>query len=311
MKSEIQDYINHCEECQRNKVAINRKKNIPLKLVTSSSSVMEKIHIDTIGPFRPSDKNNIHCLTIIEELSRFLICVPIPNLDAETIIEALIFNVFNIFGYPRYIVSDNFSSFQSDLMKRVAKYYKIKHIFTTIYNPQANGLIERPHNTIKTMIKSFLNKDLTNWCTLVRMSVAAYNRNYHDTIKTAPSTLMFAREQRSLISDNNQIDYNYDDFLTRLKQNARIAEAEAKKHILEARITQKARYDKNTAEFNVKVGDKVVLKTHYVSSKKLLPNFSEPATVVEVSDQYVTILNKANKTQKIHKNNLKKFNEKD
>lgn len=310
MKKEIREFIVQCHQCQTNKDHINRKKKIPLKLVTSANSAMEKLHIDAIGVFNRSDKNNCYCITAICELSRFLFVIPVPDLSTETIAEALVFNIFNIFGLCRYMVTDNGASFSSELLKRIAKHYKINQIFCTVYHPQSNGVIERSHHTIKTMIKSFLNDQLNNWDELLKFAVASYNFNYQSSIGTSPYSVMFGREPRHVTSNNIQVDYNYDDFLTKLKNNTKLAEEEAKKHIFASRCTQKERYDKNTQNFEPEVGQKVLLKTHYVKGRKFLENFTGPCTIIEVFDEYCKILNQNNKVQKIHKNNMKLYNEK-
>ena len=52
------------------------------------------------------------------------------------------------YGRPNIFISDNAESFKSDLLQQLLVKFKIVHRFTPVYEPQANGSVER---TIKTV----------------------------------------------------------------------------------------------------------------------------------------------------------------
>jgi hypothetical protein len=56
-------------------------------------------------------------LTFQDDLSKFLVAVPIPQQDAEAVARALVMNVALKFGAPGQILTDQGSNFFSDLFK--------------------------------------------------------------------------------------------------------------------------------------------------------------------------------------------------
>ena len=63
-----------------------------------------------------SHKGHRYILCIIDEVTNFLITVPIFQARSEEIGEALIENVITIYCIPEYIIMDQDSAFMSSLM---------------------------------------------------------------------------------------------------------------------------------------------------------------------------------------------------
>ena len=55
------------------------------------------------------------------------------------------------FGVMEEMVSDQGGEFNSKIIQHLTKTYGIKHITTSPYHPQANGMVERFNQTLKNM----------------------------------------------------------------------------------------------------------------------------------------------------------------
>ena len=55
-------------------------------------------------------------MVVCDEITRFVVCVPLKSLDAETICEALIQKVFSIFGPPSCLITDAAASLTGKLL---------------------------------------------------------------------------------------------------------------------------------------------------------------------------------------------------
>lgn len=310
MKADIENYIRNCHECQINKRGANKKK-IPLKLVSSSDETFEKIYFDAIGGFNTSDNGCRYCITMLDDLSKFLICCPVPDLTTETVATTIIHELFLRYSVPKYLVADNQISFNSDLFKRFCKAFNIRKINCTPYHPESNGALERTHFSIKTMIKSFINKDLNDWHLLLDYAVSTYNKSYHSSIGTSPHEIIYGKAARpvEMISKQSVTDYTVEDYMYRLKLNMQRAVEQAKLNSDQSKRKRKEIYDTSTKEFEINVGDKILIKTNYIANRKFKPSFSGPYVVISSHDQYVEYLNSNGKVKKIHKNNIKKYHE--
>lgn len=307
MKDDVKNVIKQCHDCQLNKQEYNRKK-IPLKLVTSAEYPFEKVMIDTIGPFNISANGDRYCLTIMDDFSKYLIICPIAEQTAETIARSIVHELCLKFTVPKYLLSDNFSAFNSETFKEMCKLFKIKKLNSTPYHPESNGSLERVHHTIKVMIKAMINDKLDDWNLLLDFSVSVYNKTFHESLGMSPYKIIFGCQPRQIevsLKEQNR-DYNYDDCITRLKINLAQAREIAKEKVLKSKESRKKRFDLNAREFDISVGDQIVVKTNFVAARKFRPNFTGPFVVVEVFDEYVKYLDN-NKVCKAHKNNIRRY----
>lgn len=109
------------------------------------------INIDLVGPLPKSDGYR-YMLTCMNRFSRWPTATPLADIEAKTVARALINSWIPNFGVPHEI-TDQGRQFESQLFNELAKLCGAKHIRTTAYHPQANGLIERFHRTMKSALK--------------------------------------------------------------------------------------------------------------------------------------------------------------
>jgi hypothetical protein len=109
--------------------------------------------------------------------------------------------------------------------------------------------------------------------------------------------------------ENLSVQYNYDDFLAKLKDRLRTAHSIARERLIGHKEKSKEYYDKNTKEATFRVGDKVLLYDETVRrgrSKKLSSQGLGPYEVVGL-DRVNATIKKGRRIQKVHLNRLKPF----
>ena len=104
-----------------------------------------------------SHKSHKYILCIIDEVTNYLITVPIFQARSEEIGEALIENVINRYCIPEYIIMDQDSAFMSSLMMYLLDKFNIKIKTVAPYNHQS---LQVEHG-IKSL-SCILTKHLTN-----------------------------------------------------------------------------------------------------------------------------------------------------
>ena len=82
--------------------------------------------------------------------------IPLPNHQASTIADAFVEKLICIFGSPKRVLTDQGRDFFSNLLKRLAKRYRIKQFRTTAFHPQSNGSLERSHHVLGEYLKQFV-----------------------------------------------------------------------------------------------------------------------------------------------------------
>jgi hypothetical protein len=78
VKNDTEKFISKCENCQKNKLT-QRHSRMPLMLIDTPSVVFEKFSVDIIGPLSTSVSGNRYIVTVQDDLSKFLIAVPLKG----------------------------------------------------------------------------------------------------------------------------------------------------------------------------------------------------------------------------------------
>ena len=104
-----------------------------------------------------SHKGHKFILCIIDEVTNYLITVPIYQAKSEELGEALIDNVITKYCIPEYIIMDQDSTFMSSLMTYLLNKFNIKIRTVVPYNHQS---LQAEHG-IKSL-SNILTKHLTN-----------------------------------------------------------------------------------------------------------------------------------------------------
>ena len=124
---------------------------------------MDFISIDLISPFEATTKVNQYTLTMIYMLTIYIICIPITDKSADTVVNAYLKEVYCRFRGSWKILSDNVSELKKLLFSEVSTQIRIKHLFSSPYWTQVNGHIEASHKLLKNCIRKFTMKGEVLW----------------------------------------------------------------------------------------------------------------------------------------------------
>ena len=145
-------------------------------------------------------KGHKFILCIINEVTNYLITVPIFQARSDEIGEALIENVITKYCIPDYIIMDQDSAFMSSLMTYFLDQFNIKIKTVAPYNHQS---LQAEHG-IKSL-SNILSKHLTNlgqmWPKYLSLVTFAYNTFNTPNLENYSSyKLTFGRKPKELIN---------------------------------------------------------------------------------------------------------------
>ena len=67
------------------------------------------------------------------------------------------------FGIPKVVQSDQGSNFMSKQFSRALKQLRAKHYISSAYHPQSQGALERFHQTLKSLLRSYCVELESDW----------------------------------------------------------------------------------------------------------------------------------------------------
>jgi len=109
------------------------------------------VHVDLVGPLPTSVEGFKYLFTMVDRSSRWLEAAPLKSMAAEDCVDALISSWVARFGVPTIITSDQGRQFISSVWAGLTKLLGIKHVQTTTYHPQSNGMVERTHGSLRPL----------------------------------------------------------------------------------------------------------------------------------------------------------------
>ena len=153
LKKDVRFWVDACVACQRAKV--HRHTKAPLEHFAVPERRFDHVNIDLVGPLPPSH-GFTYLLTMVDRTTRWPEVTPLASTMTTDVARAFIGTWVARFGTPSDLTSDRGSQFTSELWNAVAEGLGVKLHRTTAYHPQANGLCERFHRSMKAALRASL-----------------------------------------------------------------------------------------------------------------------------------------------------------
>ena len=148
MKSDIQKYIQQCLQCQLKKLVRVKTKN-PMIITDTPGIASWKISMDIVVKLPITSSQNQYILTIQANFTKYSLAFPLPSNQASTIADAFLKKFICIYGSPKAVLTDQGTDFLSNLMRKMAKRFRIRQFKTTVYHRHWNEALERSHHALK------------------------------------------------------------------------------------------------------------------------------------------------------------------
>ncbi len=126
----------------------------PMEAIPMLPRKFSHVHVDLVVPLPASSDGHVYLLTIIDRSTRCFEAVPLCNMEASTRVDAVIANWVARFDVPATVTTDRGAQFTSTLWTSACTSLGIKHVLTTAYHPQSNGMIERLHGQLKDALQA-------------------------------------------------------------------------------------------------------------------------------------------------------------
>ena len=162
----------------------------------------ELVSIDITGPHPRSRHGNHYLLTVMDHFSKWLDALPIPNHTAATVARVLFTKVIVYMGLPLQLLSDQGPEFESQLFQELCRCLGINKIRTTPYKASTNGMVERYHRNLNTILAKLIDDNQRDWCEKAPIAAPAYRASVHDATGYSSNFLMLGREVRTRSADD-------------------------------------------------------------------------------------------------------------
>ena len=152
---DVAEHCRTCKICQEfNKSKPRHNPMVEREVITIPS---ERVCIDIVGPLPKARGGCEYLLTAIDVATRWPEAVALRKTTAAIIVRHLT-DMFSRNGFPGVVVSDNRPQFLSKTFKTICDKNGIRHVTTSVYCPESNGVVEKFHGTLKQMVAKCVEK---------------------------------------------------------------------------------------------------------------------------------------------------------
>lgn len=253
-------FCKSCEECCRYRQGRppRQGKLRPLRC----GAPWEILAVDVTGPHPTSSKGHVYILTLMDYFTKFVEAIPMRNQEAPTIARIIVERICAVYGTPLRILTDRGPAFESVLFREMCRLLGVEKVRTTSYEPRTNGMIERFHRTMNSMIGKMVNENHRNWHEILPFVAAAYRASVHECTGFSPNFLVFGRENKMPLdlvygSPPEQDPVETVEYVRTMREMLEDAYALVRRNLGVAAERRKRRYDIGVRTKEFKVGDEV------------------------------------------------------
>jgi RNase H-like domain found in reverse transcriptase/Reverse transcriptase (RNA-dependent DNA polymerase)/Integrase zinc binding domain len=271
MREHIKSECSTCHICQLTKRTKKKYGHLPPK--EAEATPWERLCVDMIGPYIIKRKGKktltLWCVTMIDPATGWFEIKDVPGTKRADVVANIVETTWlGRYPWPQIVTLDRGTEFMAEFSKMMVDDYGVKKKPITKRNPQANAIVERVHQTIGNMIRTFSvadNPDIVEndpWTGILNAVAFAVRATVHTTSQATPMQLVFGR-----------------DAILNIPMQANWKHIEQRKQALI--IANNRRENSKRIPHQYRVGDQVLVKKEW-DSKYGSDAYKGPFDIVEV-----------------------------
>lgn len=266
----VRSIVQECATCQfRSRPQRNRYE--PNRPIPTPAQPFHMVGCDAVGPIKQPNKADKYILVAIDYLTRWPMAAVVDHIDEKTTAEFLFNHIVMQYGVPSYLLTDRGSNFKAFYVEEFLKGLGCRHLTTTAYRPQTNGMCERLNQTlVQTIAKMARDEDARDsWEDYLGPALLAIRTMPNEGTKYSPSMLLFGYELRTPATwPSPRRDYVEgeieEEIISRCKTIQHLSDTlreQARENAQRRKLQDKQRYDRNVGERRkFKIGEQVLMK---------------------------------------------------
>jgi len=236
------EYVKKCKSCQENESLI-RQPPTDLQIIRAPWP-FAKWGMDNLGPFPPATGQRRFLIVAVDYFTKWIEAEPLAKITAANV-QNFTWKLICRFGVPHTVITDNGRQFVNWKLEAFFTELGVKHITSSVENPQTNGQAEAANKVILSQLKKRLGIAKEKWADELLEALWAYRCTPQTSTGESPYNLTYGtdamlsvdigevtirRQLRDLLLNNECMKTELD-LLDELREKARIKEAVCKQRV--------------------------------------------------------------------------------
>ncbi|MCO5563501.1 hypothetical protein L7F22_017144 [Adiantum nelumboides] len=147
-----------------------------------------------IGPLPRTSTGKQYILTATDYMTRWTEAASVARIIATDVSKFVLDYICSRFGTPLEILSDRGLGFRADLLDALLENLSIKHVHSTPYYPQCNGLVEKKNGVLCKIITKHVKDRQQDWDKHLTATLWAYRTYFKVSTQFTPYHLVYGEE---------------------------------------------------------------------------------------------------------------------
>ncbi len=298
---DVRRFVASCQVCAQTKSSNSPPAGL-LRPLPIPSRPWSHIALDFVTGL-PLSAGNTVILTVVDRFSKAAHFIPLPKLpSARETAQVMVDHVFRIHGLPSDIVSDRGPQFASQFWKEFCHQIGASPALSSGFHPQTNGQAERTNQILGRMLRSLTSRTPASWCDQLAWAEYAHNSLPSSATGLSPFECCLGYQPPLFASQESQSSVpSVERFIQRCKRTwRRVRSALCRTRTRTRRAANRHRVRSPRYVY----GQKVWLSTRNLpiqeGSRKLMPRFVGPFSIVKVLSPVAIKLRLSRQLRRVH-----------
>ena len=165
-------FVRSCQKCQ---LFAEKKRLAPLPLIpVFIEEPFRQWGLDFVGEINPpSSRKHKWVLTATDYFTKWVEAIPTKKANDQIVMKFLEENIFNRFGCPIKIITDNAQVFNSSKFIVFCHNYNVTLSHSTAYHPQGNRFAVSTNKTLMKILKKTIAENQRDWDSKLKFALWA------------------------------------------------------------------------------------------------------------------------------------------
>ena len=199
LRTTVNNLCKKCPTCQTAKTTNQKYGNLPPKKAETNPCNMLCVYLifPYMIPLKRKKPLKLWCLAMIDTATGWFDMTQIHKKLSAEITDIAEITWFTHYPLPQRIFFDSVTKFMAESSKMYQNDYGIKRKPITTSDPKYNAIIERIHQNIGNIIRTFGVYNIVNnnpWSGILATTMFAIRATYHTTLQGYPMQLLFGQD---------------------------------------------------------------------------------------------------------------------
>ncbi|MCO5608680.1 hypothetical protein L7F22_062894 [Adiantum nelumboides] len=147
-----------------------------------------------IKPLPRTSSRKQYILTATDYMTRWAKAACVARITAANVSKFVLDYICSRFGTPLEILSDRGPGFRADVLDALLENLSIKHVHSTPYYPQCNGLVKKTNGVLCKIITKHVKDRPQDWDKHLTAALWAYRTSFKVSTQFTPYHLVYGQE---------------------------------------------------------------------------------------------------------------------